>query len=210
MQPSVSVPHLNIEANETFGPGNPGRGPFIRLPARKRPGMSRSPLAKGRRSAIYGILFVTTLIAGASAAYAADGCPSSASEISTDRPDVTNSSRVVPYGACRRRTASTGASVRDPMLSADPRRGCVSASRNAPKYWPTCLRTFTPSTAGRRPDFPTSLSPSRGNCPFPSAFAYLQPAVWDFRPAPAKSQATATILTSSSLGRDESATSGRS
>jgi hypothetical protein len=65
----------------------------------ERPGMSQAPLAKSRRSAIYGILFVTTLIAGASAAYAADGCPSSAAEISTDRPDVTNSSRVVPYGS---------------------------------------------------------------------------------------------------------------
>jgi hypothetical protein len=31
--------------------------------------------------------------------FAADGCPNSASEISTDRPDVTNSSRVVPYGS---------------------------------------------------------------------------------------------------------------
>jgi hypothetical protein len=35
----------------------------------------------------------------ASVAFAADGCPSSADEISTDRPDVTNSSRVVPYGS---------------------------------------------------------------------------------------------------------------
>jgi hypothetical protein len=32
-------------------------------------------------------------------AFAADGCPNSSPEISTDRPDVTNSSRVVPYGS---------------------------------------------------------------------------------------------------------------
>ena len=36
---------------------------------------------------------------GASVIFAADVCPNSASEISTDRPDVTNSSRVVPYGS---------------------------------------------------------------------------------------------------------------
>ena len=54
--------------------------------------MSQAPLAKSRRSAIYGIVFAAALISGASAAFAADGCPNSASEISTDRPDVTNSS----------------------------------------------------------------------------------------------------------------------
>jgi len=41
------------------------------------------------------------LIAGASAAFAAGGYPTTGSEISTDRPDVTNSSRVVPYGSLR-------------------------------------------------------------------------------------------------------------
>ena len=61
--------------------------------------MSRTPLAKIRRCAISGVLFVTALIAGASVAFAADDCPNSSSEISTDRPDVTNSSRVVPYGS---------------------------------------------------------------------------------------------------------------
>lgn len=61
--------------------------------------MSQAPLATIRRSAISGILFVAVLSAGASVAFAADPCPNSASEISTDRPDVTNSSRVVPYGS---------------------------------------------------------------------------------------------------------------
>ncbi|HSY79873.1 MAG TPA: transporter [Verrucomicrobiae bacterium] len=42
---------------------------------------------------------MVALIASASAALAADGCPTNASEISTDRPDVTNSSRVIPYGS---------------------------------------------------------------------------------------------------------------
>src|ERR1700731_1298669 len=44
-------------------------------------------------------LIVIALISGASVAFADDGCPNSSSEISTDRPDVTNSSRVVPYGS---------------------------------------------------------------------------------------------------------------
>ena len=61
--------------------------------------MSQVLLAKGCYSAISGILFAAVLIIGASGAFAADSCPTSASEISTDRPDVTNSSRVVPYGS---------------------------------------------------------------------------------------------------------------
>jgi hypothetical protein len=163
MQPSGSVPLLEAEANETFGPGNPGRGPFIRLPARKRPGMSQAALAKSRRSAIYGILVVAALTAGASGTFAADGCPTSASEISTDRPDVTNSSRVVPYGSLQ---AENGVdwSVRQGsnVVSGSETRlrlgvaQCPEVLADVPTY-------FTPSTAGRRPDFPTSLSPSRGN-----------------------------------------------
>ncbi len=60
--------------------------------------MSQAPLGKGVRSAICGMLLVAALIASAPAS-AADTCPTSASEIDTDRPDVTNSSRVVPYGS---------------------------------------------------------------------------------------------------------------
>ena len=52
-----------------------------------------------RGCTIGALFFVVALIASASAALAADGCPTNASEISTDRPDVTNSSRVVPYGS---------------------------------------------------------------------------------------------------------------
>jgi len=61
--------------------------------------MSQALLGKSVCSAISGILFAVVLIVGASSAFAADGCPTSASEIDTDRPDVTNSSRVVPYGS---------------------------------------------------------------------------------------------------------------
>ena len=61
--------------------------------------MSEAPRATIRRSTVTGILFVAALIAYASAAFAADPCPTTSSEIDTDRPDVTNSSRVVPYGS---------------------------------------------------------------------------------------------------------------
>jgi hypothetical protein len=60
--------------------------------------MSQAPLSKGVRSAICGMLLVAPLLASAPAS-AVDPCPTSASEIDTDRPDVTNSSRVVPYGS---------------------------------------------------------------------------------------------------------------
>jgi len=59
--------------------------------------MSPTPLTTIRRCAIAGI-FVAALIS-TSLTFAADTCPNSDSEISTDRHDVTNSSRVVPYGS---------------------------------------------------------------------------------------------------------------
>jgi hypothetical protein len=60
--------------------------------------MSQAKFSKGFRSAICAVLFVAALIASAPPS-AADTCPTSASEIDTDRPDTTNSSRVVPYGS---------------------------------------------------------------------------------------------------------------
>ena len=68
-------------------------------PGQQGAGNVTAQLAKSGRFAISGILFVAALISGRSGTFAADGCPTSASEISTDRPDVTNSSRVVPYGS---------------------------------------------------------------------------------------------------------------
>ncbi|MGA9722617.1 MAG: hypothetical protein WBQ86_09200, partial [Candidatus Binatus sp.] len=61
--------------------------------------MSETQFATIQRFAIFGILLAVVLIVSASRVFAADGCPTSSSEISTDRPDVTNSSRVVPYGS---------------------------------------------------------------------------------------------------------------
>jgi hypothetical protein len=61
--------------------------------------MSQRRFARISRSAIPAALLAAALITGASGAFAADGCPNSTSEIDTDRPDTTNSSRVVPYGS---------------------------------------------------------------------------------------------------------------
>ena len=200
MQPSGSVPLLEAEANETFGPGNPGRGPFIRLPARKRPGMSQAALAKSRRSAIYGILVVAALTAGASGTFAADGCPTSASEISTDRPDVTNSSLVVPYGSLQ---AENGVdwSVRqgsNVVSGSETRLRLGVAQCPEEVVGRRAYVLLLPQRPGVVEIFRLRCLHQEGNCPFPSAFAYLQPAVWDFRPAAAKFRAAATILTFSS------------
>src|ERR1700746_3718737 len=138
--------------------------------------MSQAQPAKSGRFAISGILFVAALIAGASGTFAADGCPTSASEISTDRPDVTNSSRVVPYGSLQAEngldwTVRQGSNVVS---------GSETRLRLGVAQCPEVLAdvpTYFYSLNGRRPDFPTSSFPSSGNCPFPSAFIYLQPAV---------------------------------
>jgi len=61
--------------------------------------MSKAPLTINRIAAVGGVLLAAMLMAESRLAFAADGCPTSSSEISTDRPDVTNSSRVVPYGS---------------------------------------------------------------------------------------------------------------
>src|ERR1700722_18474395 len=61
--------------------------------------MRLAELVTFRGYTIGALFFVVALIASASAALAADGCPTSSSEISADRPDVTNSSQVVPYGS---------------------------------------------------------------------------------------------------------------
>jgi hypothetical protein len=61
--------------------------------------MSQASFATICRSAFAAVLLIIALITPTSRAVAADACPNSADEISTDRPDVTNSSVVVPYGS---------------------------------------------------------------------------------------------------------------
>ena len=60
--------------------------------------MSHAPILTICRRAIAAVLFICAITTGASLTFA-NVCPNSSSEISTDRPDVTNSSRVVPYGS---------------------------------------------------------------------------------------------------------------
>src|SRR5690348_15332253 len=61
-----------------------------------RPGMSRRSLTKPRGSAVWFALFLAALLTFSATAAAGDSCPASADDIATDRPDVTNSSLVVP------------------------------------------------------------------------------------------------------------------
>jgi hypothetical protein len=58
-----------------------------------------SKAADSLRSAISYVLLSAALLTGAAQALAAGACPTSADAIATDRPDVTNSSFVVPYGS---------------------------------------------------------------------------------------------------------------
>jgi hypothetical protein len=60
--------------------------------------MSQNAFERALPLALLGVLFLTTLSKTAVPAFAG-GCPTAADEIATDRPDVTNSSLVVPYGS---------------------------------------------------------------------------------------------------------------
>jgi hypothetical protein len=61
--------------------------------------MSRQSLAKPRTSAVWFPLLMAALLSRPISVAAGDSCPTSVDEIATDRPDVTNSSLVVPYGS---------------------------------------------------------------------------------------------------------------
>ena len=61
--------------------------------------MSKHPLIRNRNYLLWCELLLVTLLASSTRAGGADSCPTSADEIATDRPDVTNSSLVVPYGS---------------------------------------------------------------------------------------------------------------
>ena len=61
--------------------------------------MSQARIATIFRIALVAMLLPIALIVSTSAIFANDECPTNADEISTDRPDVTNSAVVVPYGS---------------------------------------------------------------------------------------------------------------
>ena len=60
--------------------------------------MSKPSLGKFAGSALCGALLVAALSIDIKTG-ATDSCPTDAEEIATDRPDVTNSSLVVPFGS---------------------------------------------------------------------------------------------------------------
>jgi hypothetical protein len=71
------------------------RKKLVSMVARTAPAFACGPINPGKLATA-----LLTLLASLSAITArADGCPSSKDEISTDRPDVTNSSLVVPAGS---------------------------------------------------------------------------------------------------------------
>jgi len=61
--------------------------------------MSRNTVGKTGRLVCLCALLVAVLITSPAKAAASEHCPTGADEIATDRPDVTNSSLVVPYGS---------------------------------------------------------------------------------------------------------------
>src|ERR1700730_16998644 len=61
--------------------------------------MSKYSLTRVRSLTITCLLVLATVLICPTNASATDRCPTSADEIATDRPDVTNSSLVVPYGS---------------------------------------------------------------------------------------------------------------
>jgi hypothetical protein len=80
--------------------------------------MSKHALIRNRCRLLWCALLLTTLVTCLAKAGAADLCPTSADQIATDRPDVTNSSLVVPYGSLQAengidRTVKHGSNVFD-------------------------------------------------------------------------------------------------
>jgi hypothetical protein len=74
--------------------------------ARSAMAFACAPLTIGKRATILAMLLVYHSTISAKA----DGCPSIKDEISTDRPDITNSSVVIlPRAVCKSRTASISA-----------------------------------------------------------------------------------------------------
>jgi hypothetical protein len=74
----------------------------------------------------------------------AASCPQKESPIRTDRPDVTNSSVVVPQSSFQARTALILASGTATMSSMAPTAGCAGASRPAWRFWSTSRPILLP------------------------------------------------------------------
>ncbi len=148
--------------------GGEGRGRAFAHPTRSVPSKLRVCLLFGLSSAL-GCL--------GTAAAAADGCPGSGADIATDRPDVTNSSTVVPVGSLQSENG-INLSARDGARILD---GTNSRLRLgvAP-----CLEVLV--------DIPTYFAAVHGQAS--SGFSNVTPAVkWQISPLPGKFDLSATI-----------------
>jgi hypothetical protein len=123
-------------------------------------------------------LGLLTLPAGAVAAAAADACPQPSSEIVTDRPDVTNSSLVVPKGSFQQ---ENGVNV-----SAPPGGGVALDGTN------TRLRLGIAPCLEILADVPTYFDALSGRAD--SGFTNVTPAIkWQISPVPGKIDLSATF-----------------
>src|SRR5260221_11578354 len=95
-------------------------------------------------------LVIGAFASGVADAWAAQDCPTNAAEIATDRPDVTNSSLVVPRGSLQVENGINGTARRGFNAlngTKSKRRPCVGhGTEILPRhtnYFPPCLWVFT-------------------------------------------------------------------
>jgi hypothetical protein len=137
-------------------------------------------------------LSLWALVPVGAAAAAADGCPKASDEIATDRPDVTNSSIVVPVGSLQSEnginvSARDGARVFDGTNT----RLRLGIAR--------CLELLV--------DLPTYFAAVRG--PAGSGFSNVTPAVkWQISPLPGKVDLSAVVGVALSTGATDIAGPG--
>src|SRR6266404_8294721 len=122
-------------------------------------------------------LVIGAFASGVADAWAAQDCPTNAAEIATDRPDVTNSSLVVPRGSFQNENG-INFSQRD--------GGHVFDGTNSRLRWgiAPCLEVLV--------DIPTYFAAVTG--PVNSGFTNITPAIkWQISPVPGKIDLSATF-----------------
>jgi hypothetical protein len=108
------------------------------------------PISVGKLAIVLPML----LVYHSTIAAKADSCPGIGDEIATDRPDVTNSSVVVPV--CKSRTASMSAREAAIDLCTAQIRACAQALQTVSNFSSTCQHTLQVSTVWEIPVFPMS------------------------------------------------------
>jgi hypothetical protein len=170
-----------------------------KIPGQKRAGMQNRSNHQLCRLCC-SILLLSAIAEASGPVFGADGCPTVADEIVTDRPDVTNSSLVVPWGSVQ---AENGVdwSVRHGSDSVDGtntrlRLGvahCTEFLIDVPNY-------FGALNGDSRPGFRMLSFLSNGSLRFRWVWSYRQRRASGFPPAPGISRARAINRTSSSPG----------